>query len=155
MTGWRLPWDAACLCGGVKMRITTPPAMSAACHCRDCQKLTSGAYSLTLMIPAAGFDVVSGAPVIGGLHRPELRHHFCPHCHNWLFTKGDMLPGFVNFRPAMLADSSWVMPYMETKTAERSPGAVSGAKISYEHWPPPEDFGRLLEGFAHDGARPT
>lgn len=155
MSGWRLPWSAACLCGDIKMRVTAPPAMSAACHCRDCQKLTGGAYSLTLMIPEAGFEVVSGAPVIGGLHRPELRHHFCPRCHNWLFTRGPLLPGFVNMRPAMLEDASWVAPYIETKTAERLPGAVTGAKASYEGWPPPEDFGRLIAAFALAGARPA
>lgn len=48
------------------MRVTAPPVMSPACHCRDCQKLTGGACSLTLMIPEAGFEVLSGAPVIGG-----------------------------------------------------------------------------------------
>lgn len=137
------------------MRVTAAPVVSAACHCRDCQKLTGGAYSLTLMIPEAGFAVVSGAPVIGGLHRAELRHHFCPHCHNWLFTKGSVLPGFVNLRPTMLQDASWVVPYIETKTAERLPGAITGAKRSYDHWPPPEDFGALMDGFVREGARPA
>lgn len=137
------------------MRVTAPPAMSAACHCRDCQKLTGGAYSLTLMIPSAGFAVTAGEPLIGGLHRAELQHRFCPHCHNWLFTSGSALPGFVNLRPAMLADSSWVKPFIETKTAERLPGAVTGAAISFEGWPPPESFGALLEGFARQGARPV
>lgn len=156
MSNWSLPWNAACLCGGVKMRVTAPPVISAACHCCDCQKLTGGAYSLTLMLPEAGFDVVEGAPVIGGLHRPELRHHFCPRCKNWLFTRApELMPGFVNFRPAMLEDSSWVVPFIETKTAERLPGAVSGAKISYAEWPLQEDFGRLLESFAREGARPA
>lgn len=137
------------------MRVTAPPVMSAACHCRDCQKLTGGAYSLTLMIPEAGFEVARGAPVTGGLHRPELRHHFCPRCCNWLFTRGSVLPGFVNMRPTMLDDASWVVPYIETKTAERLPGAITGAKVAYQGWPPQEDFGGLIEGFARDGARPA
>ncbi|HBK91374.1 MAG TPA: aldehyde-activating protein [Parvularcula sp.] len=155
MRGWRLPWNAACLCGEVKMTVTAPPVLSAACHCRDCQKLTGGAYSLTLMLPETGFAVVSGAPVIGGLHRAELQHRFCPRCHNWLYTSGAVLPGFVNFRPTLLEDRSWIVPYFETKTAERMPGATTGAKIAYDHWPPPDDFGKLLEGYARDGARPA
>jgi hypothetical protein len=79
-----------------------------------------------------------------------LRHHFCPHCHNWLFTKAEAMPGFVNFRPTLLDQSGWVRPYVETKTAERLPGAVTGAIVSYEGWPPPEDFGRLTEAFAQN-----
>lgn len=137
------------------MRVTAPPIVSAACHCRDCQKLTGGAYSLTLILPETGFAVVEGEPVIGGLHRAELRHHFCPRCLNWLFTRGDALPGFVNLRPTMLEDSSWLIPYIETKTAERLPGAITGAKVPYEGWPPPEDFARLAEEFAREGARPA
>lgn len=155
MSGWGLPWTAACLCGGVTMRVTMPPVASAACHCRDCQRLTGGAYSLTLSLHEAGLEVVSGAPVIGGLHRPGLRHHFCPHCHNWLFTKASAMPGFVNLRPTLLEDASWVVPYIETKTAERLPGAMTGAVRSYEEWPPPEDFASIIEGHARDGARPV
>ena len=66
MTTWNLPWSASCLCGRVKMRITAPPLMSAACHCTGCQKLTSGAYSLSLMLPASGFEVLEGETVLGG-----------------------------------------------------------------------------------------
>lgn len=82
MTEWKLPWSAACQCGGVHMRIAQPPMVAMACHCRSCQRLTSGAYSLTLMIPSQGFEVLDGALAIGGLHRLELAHHFCPHCKN-------------------------------------------------------------------------
>ena len=46
---WKLPWSASCLCGQVRMRITQAPWVSMACHCRACQKLTGGAYSLTLL----------------------------------------------------------------------------------------------------------
>lgn len=155
MNDWRLPWSAACLCGGVTMEVTAPPVVSAACHCRDCQKLTSGAYSLTLILPASGFRVAEGETIIGGLHRSELQHHFCPHCLNWLFTRPAAMPGFVNFRPTMLWDPSWVAPFIETVTAERLPGAVTGAVRSYSGWPPPEDYGAVMEAFAREGARPA
>jgi hypothetical protein len=68
------------------MRISAPPVMSAACHCTGCQKLTSGAYSLSLMLPAQGFEVLEGATEIGALHKPDAQHHYCPHCKSWLYT---------------------------------------------------------------------
>jgi hypothetical protein len=151
---WNLPWDAACMCGRVKMRISSPPLVSMACHCIGCQKLTSGAYSLSLMIPAAGFEV-QGETQIGGLHRQESVHHFCAHCHNWLYTDGFAGGQFVNFRPTMLADASWVVPYIESFTSEKLPGAQTGAKISFEQFPGPADYAPLMEAFARDGARPS
>ena len=154
MNDWRLPWRAACLCGAVKMEAAARPVLSCACHCRDCQKLTGGAYSLTLILPEAGFRVIEGATVIGGLHRPELRHHFCPSCLNWLFTKPAALPGFVNLRATMLDDASWVVPFIDTMSAERLQGAVSGAPRSYPGWPPPEDFATLTAAYSATGARP-
>ena len=57
MSDWKLPWNGACLCGQVKVRVTEAPVVAAACHCRACQKLTGGAYSLSLMLPASGLSV--------------------------------------------------------------------------------------------------
>lgn len=153
MSDWKQPWSASCQCAGVKMRITAPPMVSMACHCRSCQRLTGGAYSLTLLIPAEGFAVVEGEPVIGGMHRAELAHHFCPHCKNWLFTRPQGMP-FVNFRPTMLDDASWVQPYAESCIEDRLPGAVTGAKYSFEGFPPPEKYGEIMSGFVREGAKP-
>lgn len=153
MSDWRLPWSAACQCGQVKMRITAPPMVAMACHCRSCQRLTGGAYSLTLLIPGEGFAVLEGEPVIGGMHRAELAHHFCPHCKNWLFTRPQGMP-FVNFRPTMLDDARWVQPYVESCIEDRLPGAVTGAKYSFEGFPPPEKYGELMAGYAREGAKP-
>jgi hypothetical protein len=136
------------------MRITQAPWIAMACHCRACQKLSSGAYSLTLMIPHEGFQVIAGAPVVGGLHRAEIAHHFCAHCKNWLFSRPQGRP-FVNFRPTMLDDASWVRPYVESCVEDRLPGAVTGAEYSFEGFPPPDRYADLMEGFAREGAKPA
>ncbi|MAT36299.1 MAG: aldehyde-activating protein [Ponticaulis sp.] len=152
MTDWPLPLKASCLCGQVKMTITAPPICTFACHCRACQKLTGGAYSLTLMLPATGLKV-EGETEIGGLHRPELHHHFCTHCKNWLYTDG-FAEGLVNMRPTLLEDASWFIPYAETMTTDRLPGAQTGAQVSFDGFPGEADFPALMEGFARHGARP-
>jgi len=136
------------------MRITAPPMVAMACHCRACQRLTSGAYSLTLMIPDGGLEVVAGEPVIGGLHRAEIQHSFCPKCKNWLFSRPQGRP-FVNFRPTMLEDASWVRPYVDCCVDEKLPGAVSGAQHTYSEFPPPADYQMLMEGYAREGAKPV
>lgn len=154
MTDWKLPWAAACMCGRVQMRITQAPLVAMACHCRGCQRLTSGPYSLTLMLPVAGLEV-EGETELGGLHREQSRHHFCTYCKNWLYTDGFASGQFVNFRPTMLEDASWVVPFIESYVGEKLPGVVSGAKHAYPQFPPPEDYPKLIEAFARDGARPS
>lgn len=153
MTDWKLPWSAACMCGQVKMRISVPPLISMACHCRGCQRLTSGPYSLSLMIPADGF-AVEGATEIGGLHKPDFQHFYCTHCKNWLFSRGERLPGAVNFRSTTLDDAAWVTPYVESNVNAKLPNVVSGATHAYPEFPPPADYPALIEGFAREGARP-
>lgn len=154
MSDWKLPWNAACLCGRVRMTITAPPIVSMACHCRGCQKLTSGAYSLSLMLPADALHV-EGDTEIGGEHRPDQRHHFCPHCKNWLYTAGIAGGQFVNFRPTMLEDASWIVPYVDSYVSEKLPGVISGAKHAFEQFPPPEKYPELMAGYAREGARPA
>lgn len=155
MDEWKLPWSASCLCGQVKMRVTAPPVVIMACHCRGCQKLTSGPYSLTLMLPESGFEVLEGETERGALHRPESRHHYCTRCKSWLYTTSPALGGYINFRPTMLEDASWVVPYLESCVSEKLPGVVSGAKHSFEQFPGPADYPSLAQGFAREGARPS
>lgn len=155
MTEWKLPWNASCLCGRVKMRITAPPLVAMACHCTGCQKLTSGPYSLTLMLPDEGFAVLEGETARGGLHRDESHYHYCAHCKSWLYTTAPALGPFVNFRPTMLEDASWVVPYVESYVSEKLPGVVSGAKHSFEKFPVREQYPELVAGFAREGARPA
>jgi len=36
--------EGGCACGAVRYRLTAPPLIVHACHCRDCQKLTGSAF---------------------------------------------------------------------------------------------------------------
>jgi hypothetical protein len=152
MDARQLPWSASCLCGQVKRRATTALVVSMACHPTGCQKLTSGRYSLSLLLPADGFEVIEGAPVTSGLHA-ENQQMFCTNCKNWLLTRMPGLP-FVNFRPGMLEDAGWARPIIETMTREPQPYATTGAEFSCDGFPAAEDYGPVMAAFADHGARP-
>ncbi len=152
MTDWKLPWSAQCLCGQIKLRITAPPVGTMACHCRGCQKLTSGPYSLSMILPQNGLEVVAGEPVLGGLHG-EHQHFYCPHCKSWMFTWPNGVP-FVNVRTTMLEDARWAAPMMEMYTSEKLPFAATGAEFSFEKFPDPSEFPALMQAFAERGPRP-
>jgi hypothetical protein len=117
--------------------------------------MSASAYSLSAAIPSAGFEVTQGEPVIGGLHG-EIRHHFCPHCMSWMFTRPPGMDWFVNVRPTMLDDTSWYWPFIETYTCEKLPWASTPAVHSFEKFPAFDDYERLTKEFAERaGNRPV
>lgn len=146
------PMEGGCRCGQVRLKVSVPPILTMACHCTGCQKMSSSAYSLSAAIPADGFEVTAGEPVIGGLHGAT-RHYFCPHCLTWMFTRPEGMDWFVNLRPTMLDDASWFSPFIETFTDEKLPWATTAAVHSYETFPPMEAYEGLVNEFAAQSAR--
>lgn len=116
--------------------------------------MTASAYSLSIAVPVAGFEVVEGEPVIGGLHGAS-RHYHCAHCKSWLFTRPEGIDDFVNLRATMLDEHAWFVPFVETCTSEGFAWARTGATHSFPDIPDPSVFGPLIGEFAARGARPT
>lgn len=142
------PRTGACRCGRLVIEVSAPPLITAACHCRGCQRMSSSAFSLTAIFPAAAFRVVSGTPVKGGAQGPELDHYFCPDCKTWMFTRIVGMAEIVNVRPTMFDQPKWCDPFIETMTSARLPWAKTPAAYSFEAFPQPEEFPALLEAYA-------
>jgi hypothetical protein len=138
----------------VRIKVTKPPLLTGACHCTGCQTMSASAYSLTLTVPADGFSVTQGEPVVGGLHGPVSHHFHCPHCMNWMFTRAEGFDWFVNVRPSMLDDHRWFTPFVDVWTDEKLPWAETGAAHAYPGTPEMADWEMLMKAFEHEGARP-
>jgi hypothetical protein len=152
---WKLPWEGGCRCDKVRLRVTLPPLVSMACHCTGCQRMSASAFSLSLLLPRAGLEVVSGEPVRGGLRQGPPRHMFCPDCMTWMFTEVDGPQALVNLRPTMLDERSWFAPFIETYTSEKLPWATTPAAHSFVKFPEMADYEGLIREFAAKAARPT
>jgi len=150
MTKWTLPMEGGCRCNKVRLRIDAAPLLSLACHCTGCQRMSASAFSLSLAVPAEGFQVTAGEPVLGGLKRDQ--HYFCPHCLSWMFTRPIGFDWFVNVRAPVLDDHGWYAPFVETWTSEKLPWARTGAQHSYERLPEMSDFEMLMRAFAGHGS---
>ena len=146
MISQTFPVEGACMCGQVKLRVSAPPIITMACHCKGCQKLSASAFSLTAMFPVAAFEVVSGQTQIGALHGDN-PYHYCPSCLNWLYTGLAGAP-FVNVRPAMFDVPAWSTPFIESYVGEKLPWAQTSAKHAYAKFPGMEDYGPLMAEFA-------
>jgi hypothetical protein len=132
--------------------MSAPPLITMACHCTGCQRMSSSAYSLSVAVPAEGFAVTQGEPVIGGL-RGATRHYFCAHCMSWMFTRPEGLDWLVNLRPTMLDNPSWFTPFVETFTSEKLPWARTPAVHSYKRFPALEDYEQLVREYAEQAPR--
>jgi hypothetical protein len=142
-----LPWEGGCRCGQVRFRIDAAPLLTMACHCTGCQRMTGSAFSLSIAAPSAGFSVIAGEPVIGGLHGAEAKHMFCPYCMSWVFTRPLQADWIVNVRATMLDDASWFSPFIETYTSEKLPWATTPAVHSYAEFPPFEAYEDLTRAY--------
>jgi len=147
-----LPKDGGCRCGRVRFKISAPPLLTMACHCRGCQQMTASAFSLSVAIPSEAFTVTQGEPAIGGLHGPH-RHYFCPYCMSWMFTRPDGFDWLVNVRSTLLDDPVWNVPFAETMTSEKLPWVTTPAAHSFERWPALEDYKRISDEYAKQAQR--
>ena len=146
-----LPVEGGCICGESRLRVSVPPIITMACHCKGCQKMSASAFSLTAMVPAQGFEVVEGKPQVGALHG-ESGYYFCPKCLNWLYTTPAGNP-FVNIRPSLFEIPLWSTPFIETFVSEKLPWATTGARYGFRKYPASHDYGKLVEEYAEWSAR--
>ena len=57
-----LPQTGGCQCGAVRYEITQAPIIVYTCHCTDCQRMTSSAFSLGCVLPDGAFRLTQGEP---------------------------------------------------------------------------------------------
>lgn len=147
MTQPRLPLEGGCRCGRVRFRLTAAPMLTMACHCKGCQRMTGSAFSLSALVASAAFEVTAGEPVLGGM-KASPKHHHCPDCMSWLFTRPDDAPHLVNVRATLFDETDWFSPYVETCAAEKLAFVDLPVTRSFEVFPGMEDYPGLLQGYA-------
>ena len=148
------PTGGTCRCSNVRFEIRAAPLMTLACHCQDCQRMSASAFSLAAMIPTEGFEIVAGRPVPRPLPGSVRQHFFCPDCMTLIYTAIQGVEGRVNVRATLCHDRSWFVPFVEMMTKDKLAWAVTPAPHSFDAFPTPAEFKRLLAEFAGwNGAR--
>ena len=60
-----LPQTGGCQCGRLRYQITQSPHMVLTCHCTDCQRFTSSAFSIAMVVDAQAFHLTGVEPRAG------------------------------------------------------------------------------------------
>ncbi|MEM9350286.1 MAG: GFA family protein [Pseudomonadota bacterium] len=142
------PYDGSCLCGAVRLRLTALPLLTLACHCRDCQKLSASAYTLSAMFPSDSFSY-QGALVDGGLRSEGRTHYYCRSCLTFVYSQLTRAPERVNLRISVLAEADLFEPFAEVMVEEKLPWVQLPVARSFAAYPEtPEAFVALLGEYA-------
>ena len=136
--------DGGCNCGEIRYRMTRAPLTAYICHCHLCQKRTGSAFSLQVVIPADGFELLTGSPMQkerilpGGKRNVSL---VCASCYSRISTQRGDFPT-ISIRAGTLDDTSWIKPVAQIWTSSAQPWAIVPDILSYETQP--ADFSELL-----------
>src|SRR5690348_147405 len=111
------PFSGGCACGAVRYECTARPLAMFNCHCKTCQKVTGGAYTPVLIVPAKAFRMTQGTlryhftdRVGGGNHK----RGFCGDCGSRITGAETDQPGrIVGITASSLDDSSWFKPQFD------------------------------------------
>jgi hypothetical protein len=104
-----------CLCGRVRYTASGDPALSALCHCRNCQRYTGSAFETVIGFPSAAISVNGELKTYndtGDSGKPVYRR-FCPNCGSGVIADVEALPGLTLILAGTLDDSSSFKPGME------------------------------------------
>ncbi|MBN2191993.1 MAG: GFA family protein [Polyangiaceae bacterium] len=119
-----VPFSGGCACGRVRYECTAEPKLMFNCHCRDCQRASGSAYAAVMMVPAAGFRFLSGAPRFHDRIHDDGRvmgRGFCPDCGTPLVGRLSRLPDLIGIRVGTLDDPSWFAPMADFWTSSAQP----------------------------------
>jgi hypothetical protein len=121
----KLPLTGGCLCGAIRYEITQPPIAVYTCHCTDCQRITSSAFSTGVVVPAEVVRISGATRIVESIADSGRikRRLICPDCGIWiggLPMAGTWVPGMARvIRAGTLDDTSWVKPTIHFWTRSR------------------------------------
>jgi hypothetical protein len=83
----KYPIQGSCQCGQVSYKLLDKPAMVIACHCQECQILSSSVFSITSIVDADKIEIIGEmnewcrSSDSGNISAAK----FCPNCGNRIY----------------------------------------------------------------------
>ena len=104
-----------CQCGAIRYELTGEAIMLYACHCRDCQKQSSSAFGMSLIVAGTDIRFVRGGHKLcswdtRGGDGSIKRCHFCPDCGSRIYHGSDGADREISIKAGSLDDVGWLRP---------------------------------------------
>ena len=133
--------EGGCLCGQIRYTSDDEPAMTAVCHCPDCQRQAGTSFSIVIGLPEGGFSMTGTAKRYDttGESGALVHRYFCGNCGSPISSVPDAFPGTVFVKAGTLDDTSWLNPSMEFFCDTAQPWvALQGERVRAPRNPPTE-----------------
>ena len=113
----------SCLCGETKFLLKGKPEGTAVCHCDDCKKQTSSAFSIVAGYKKENVEFLAKSHLklyttIAESGR-EVRRFFCGNCGSPIYSDVDFAPGVFYFKMGTVDDFSWFYPDIEAYNKDK------------------------------------
>lgn len=103
-----------CLCGAIRYSMSTPPLMTAICHCRNCQKQAGSALSTVAVFTRDAVKVEGELKIYEdrGTSGQKVFRQFCPHCGSPVLTDTERAreQGIIFVKAGTMDDVSDLLP---------------------------------------------
>ena len=121
VTEIKFPMKGACQCGQVTYHLLASPLLVAACHCRQCQKLSTSAFSITAMVNAADINISGAMKEWQRLSDNGNTNiaKFCVKCGNRIYHYNPEQPDKIKLKPSTLFDTRVIKPTMHIWVSEK------------------------------------
>lgn len=124
-------FTGGCLCGAVRYRVNSAPAMVGHCYCADCRRTSGTSHCTHAVVPAPALEV---AGEVAFYDRPAdsgnlVRRGFCGTCGSAVYSTNAAMPDMAFVRVSSMDDPESAVPGM-TVYASRAP---SWAKLDDSH----------------------
>ncbi len=106
------PVEGGCSCGAVRYQLKASPLSVNNCHCKDCQRYSGAAWSMSMIVKDEDFQVLAGETERYDRTADSgnvIAMHFCAKCHNWLWNVPPA-GGIKVVRAGSLDDLDWAAP---------------------------------------------
>lgn len=135
----QFPVEGGCQCGAVRYRLLGPPLAVYVCHCKDCQRLSGAAASMSMPIASDQVELLAGT--LTAYDKPAdsgriVRMLGCSRCGIKLWNEPLATPGLLVLKPGTLDDSRWARPVGNIWTASRAPWSeIDPAMVNFDGQP--------------------
>lgn len=117
------PISGSCQCGQVTYQLFAAPLQVVACHCKECQKLSTSAFSITAVVKAA--DIVFRGALEQWQRTADSGHingaKFCPVCGNRIYHFDPDQPDIIKLKPCNLEQTDFIVPTMHVWVSQKQP----------------------------------
>ncbi len=140
--------EGGCQCGALRYRVRLAEAVTLyRCHCRECQKQSSSAFGLSMILPQEAFAITRGRPQSWSRIADSGRSVeclFCGSCGCRIYHTAPSRPGMVNLKPGTLDDPGGLQPIGDLWTASKQAWvALLPGGLRFAGQPQPADFEAL------------